>query len=42
MRRTSSRPLTKVMMAAAVGVTAAVGLAAPASAAEAPQAERVT
>ncbi|MFI9771205.1 hypothetical protein ACIHJG_30650 [Streptomyces sp. NPDC052415] len=40
MHRTSSRPLAKIMMTAAVGVMAAAGMAAPASAAEAPQAER--
>ncbi|GAA3183600.1 hypothetical protein GCM10010451_35900 [Streptomyces virens] len=40
MRRTSSRPLTKIMTTAAVGVMAAAGMAAPASAAEAPQAGR--
>ncbi|GGP84843.1 hypothetical protein GCM10010247_67660 [Streptomyces calvus] len=40
MHRTSSRPLTKIMTTAAVGVMAAAGMAAPASAAEAPQAGR--
>ncbi|MFD0313047.1 SH3 domain-containing protein [Streptomyces flavalbus] len=40
MRRTTSRPLTKIMITAAVGVMAAAGTAAPASAAEAPQADR--
>ncbi|MEY9490858.1 hypothetical protein RKD26_006652 [Streptomyces calvus] len=40
MHRTSSRPLTKIMITAAVGVMAAAGMAAPASAAEAPQAGR--
>ncbi|WP_433543738.1 SH3 domain-containing protein (plasmid) [Streptomyces sp. CA-294286] len=42
MRRTSSRPLTKMMTAAAVGVMAAAGMAAPASAAEAPRADRLS
>ncbi|MFF3350228.1 hypothetical protein [Streptomyces sp. NPDC002779] len=41
MYRTSSRPLIKVMMTAAVGVMAAAGMAAPASAAQAPQADRM-
>ncbi|MFF3350867.1 hypothetical protein [Streptomyces sp. NPDC002779] len=36
----SSRPLAKIMMAVSVGVMAAAGMAAPASAAEARQAER--
>jgi uncharacterized protein YraI len=40
MHRTSSRPLTKIMMAVSVGVMAAAGMAAPVSAAEAPQADR--
>jgi hypothetical protein len=40
MHRTSSRPLIKIMMTAAVGVMAAAGMAAPASAATAPQADR--
>jgi hypothetical protein len=40
MHRTSSGPLTKIMITAAVGVMAATGMAAPASAAEAPQADR--
>ncbi|MFI9772582.1 hypothetical protein ACIHJG_37930 [Streptomyces sp. NPDC052415] len=39
MHRTNSRPLTKIMMTAAVGAMAAAGMAAPASAAKAPQAE---
>jgi hypothetical protein len=40
MHTTSSHPLTKIMITAAVGVMAAAGMAAPASAAEAPQADR--
>lgn len=40
MHTTSSRPLTKIMITAAVGVMAAAGMAAPASAAESPQADR--
>ncbi|MBM4823537.1 MULTISPECIES: hypothetical protein [Streptomyces] len=40
MYRTSSHRLTKIMITAAVGVMAAAGMAAPASAAQAPHAGR--
>ncbi|MFI8205505.1 SH3 domain-containing protein [Streptomyces sp. NPDC085937] len=40
MRRTSARPLTMTVIAAAVGVMAAAGMTAPAAAAEASQTDR--
>lgn len=40
MHQTRSRPLTKIMITAAAGIMAAAGMAAPATAAQAPQTNR--